>query len=75
VEMVWRLLKWQPDYEPVRQLAAGLVRSKRAKKRLVVKAARQLAIDLWRLRTGQTTPQKLSLVMQCNPMKSERASR
>src|ERR1700756_1087267 len=69
VEMVWRLLKWQPDYEPVRQLAAGLVRSKRAKKRLVVKAARQLAIDLWRLRTGQTTPQKLGLVMQCNPIK------
>jgi len=27
------------------QLAAGLVRSKRAKRRLVVKAARQLAID------------------------------
>jgi transposase len=69
VEMVWRLLKWQPHYEPVRQLAAGLVRSKRAKKRLVVKAARQLAIDLWRLRTGQITPQKLGLVMQCNPIK------
>jgi len=69
VEMVWRLLKWQPHYEPVRQLAAGLVRSKRAKKRLVVKAARQLAIDLWRLRTGQTTPQKLGLVMQYNPIK------
>ena len=31
--------------------------------------ARQLAIDLWRLRTGQTTPQKLGLVMQCNPVK------
>jgi len=69
VEMVWRLVKWQPHYEPVRQLAAGLVRSKRAKKRLVVKAARQLAIDLWRLRTGQTTPQKLGLVMQYNPIK------
>ena len=69
VEMVWRLLKWQPHYEPIRQLAAGLVRSKRAKKRLVVKAARQLAIDLWRLRTGQITPQKLGLVMQCNPVK------
>ncbi len=42
VEMVWRLLKWQPNYQAVRQLAAGLVRSKRARKRLVVKAARQL---------------------------------
>ena len=64
VEMVWRLLKWQPDYQPVRQLGAGLVRSKRAKKRLVVKAARHLAIDLWRLQTGRTTPEALGLIMQ-----------
>ena len=62
--MVWRLLKWQPDYQPVRQLAASLVRSKRARKRLVVKAARQLAIDLWRLETGRITAQELGLVMQ-----------
>jgi transposase len=66
VEMVWRLLKWQPDYQPVRQLAAGLVRSKRARKRLVVKAARQLAIDLWRLETRRATAQELGLVMQPN---------
>lgn len=64
VEMVWRLLKWQPDYQVVRQLGASLVRSKRAKKRLVVKAARQLAIDLWRLETGRVTAQELGLVMQ-----------
>ena len=64
VEMVWRLMIWQPYYEPVRQLAAGLVKSKRAKKRLVVKAARRLAIDLWRLETEQTTAEKLGLIMQ-----------
>ena len=64
VEMVWRLMIWQPHYEPVRQLAAGLVKSKRAKKRLVVKAARRLAIDLWRLETGQTTAEKLGLIMR-----------
>ena len=64
VEMVWRLMIWQPHYGPVRQLAAGLVKSKRAKKRLVVKAARRLAIDLWRLETGQTTAEKLGLIMQ-----------
>ena len=64
VEMVWRLMIWQPHYGPVRQLAAGLVKSKRAKKRLVVMAARRLAIDLWRLETGQTTAQKLGLIMQ-----------
>lgn len=63
VEMVWRLMVWQPHYGPVRQLAAGLVRSKRAKRRLVVKAARRLAIDLWRLATEQTTAEKLGLIM------------
>jgi len=67
VEAIWRLMIWQPLYRPVRQLAAGLVRSKRAKKRLVVKAARQLAIDLWRLHTGQTTAEKLGLIMQFHP--------
>jgi transposase len=64
VEMVWRLLKWQPQYEPVRQLARGLLKSKRARKRLAVKAARQLAIDLWRLHTGRATAQELGLIMQ-----------
>jgi transposase len=67
VEMVWRLMIWQPQYRPVRRLAAGLVKSKRAKKRLVVQAARRLAIDLWRLATGQTTPEELGLVMQYHP--------
>ena len=64
VEMVWRLLKWQPQYEPVRQLARGLLKSKRARKRLAVKAARQLAIDLWRLHTGRATAQELGFIMQ-----------
>src|SRR3982074_578537 len=42
VEMVWRLMVWQPHYGPVRQLAGGLGRRKRAKRRLVGKAARQV---------------------------------
>jgi transposase len=66
VEMVWRLTFWQPEYPPVRCLRSGLVKAKRARKRLVVQAARRLAIDLWRLATGQTTPEKLGLIMQCN---------
>jgi transposase len=32
VEMVWRLMIWQPQYPPVRRLAAGLVKSKRQTK-------------------------------------------
>ena len=61
---MWRLLKWQPDYEPARQLCSALIKSKRAKKRLVVKAARQLAVDLWRLQTGRVTAQELGLILQ-----------
>ena len=63
VETVWRMLKWQPDYEPVRELARAMVRSKRAKKRLVVKAARHLAVDLWRLKTGRASAEELGLLM------------
>jgi transposase len=62
IEMVWRLIRWQPAYPPIRQLVKGLVRSRRAKKRLAVMAARRLAIDLWRLATGQTTAENLGLV-------------
>ena len=69
VEMVWRLMIWQPQYPPVRRLAAGLVKGKRAKKRLIVQAARRLAIDLWRLSTGQTTPEKLGLIMHDTSVK------
>jgi transposase len=65
VEMVWRLMIWQPQYPPVRRLASGLVKGQRARKRLVVQAARRLAIDLWRLSTGQTTSEKLGLIMHC----------
>jgi transposase len=70
VEMVWRLMIWQPHYGPIRQLANGLVKSKRARKRLVVMAARRLAIDLWRLETGQTTAEKLGLIMRSNSSKN-----
>ena len=70
VEMVWRLLKWQPHYEPVRELARALVKSKRARKRLAVKAARRLVIDLWRLQTARATAQELGLIMQPRAQRS-----
>ena len=60
VELVWRLVRWQPDYPPVRALVEGVVRGA-ARRKLVVAAARRLAIDLWRLATDQTTPEKLHL--------------
>jgi transposase len=60
IEAVWRLLRWQPDYPPIRKLAAA---RGRARRKLAVAAARRLAVDLWRLATGQTTAAKLGLVM------------
>jgi transposase len=62
IELVWRLARWQPDYPPVRALVAGVARGA-ARRKCAVAAARRLAVDLWRLATNQTTPEKLKLVV------------
>lgn len=62
IELVWRLARWQPDYPPVRALVAGVARGA-VRRKLAVTAARKLAVDLWRLATGQTTPEKLQLIV------------
>jgi transposase len=61
VELVWRLARWQPDYKPVKLLADRAALSGRRRRKLAVAAARRLAIDLWRLATKQTTPERLGL--------------
>jgi transposase len=61
VELVWRLARWQPDYPPVRALVDKASLSPRRRRKHAVAAARRLAIDLWRLATKQTTPEKLGL--------------
>jgi len=38
IEMVWRLIRWQPDYPPIKKLRNALL-SKRGKRRLIVAAA------------------------------------
>ena len=62
IELVWRLVRWQPDYPPVRALVAGVARGA-ARRKCAVAAARRLAVDLWRLATEQTTPEKLKLIV------------
>ena len=62
VEASWRLLQWQPDYPPLKKLRAAV--GQRARKRAVVAAARRLAIDLWRLNTGQCPAEKLHLKLR-----------
>jgi transposase len=66
VEMAWRVVLFQPDYAPVkkwREVLLGLRTHARRKKQLIVAIARQLAVDLWRWKTGQVTAQELGWVM------------
>src|SRR5438309_1288258 len=60
VETAWRLVRFQPTYRPVikwrKILAKGALATGAARKKAIVAVARQLAIDLWRLRTGRGTP-------------------
>jgi len=62
IELVWRLARWQPDYPPVQALVQRLAKGA-ARRKCAVAAARRLAVDLWRLATGQTTPEKLKLIV------------
>ncbi len=61
VEAVWRLQIWQPTYPPLKKLreASGARMCKRA----AVAVARRLAVDLWRIETGQCSAQKLGLTL------------
>ena len=63
VELSWRLVRYQPGYPPVQKrlgiLARGAPATGGARKKAIVAVARQLAVDLWRLHTGQTTAEQL----------------
>jgi transposase len=67
VELAWRLVRFQPNYKPVlkwrRVLAKGALTTGAARKKAIVAVARQLAIDLWRVRTGRLTLQQLGLTI------------
>src|SRR5206468_13080043 len=57
VEAVWRLLKWQPAWHARHKYLLKLRHG--AKKKIAVALARQLAIDLWRWRTGRASAAEL----------------
>jgi len=59
VEAIWRLEQWQPEYPPIQKLKEQS--GTRSRKRAAVAAARRLAVDLWRIETGQCSAQKLGL--------------
>jgi transposase len=59
VEAVWRLLKWQPAWHARQKYLQKLKHGASLKKKIAVALARQLAIDLWRWRTGRATAAEL----------------
>jgi transposase len=59
VEAVWRLLKWQPNWHARQKYLEKLKHGASLKKKMAVALARQLAIDLWRWRTGRATAAEL----------------
>jgi transposase len=55
VEAVWRLLRWQPEWHARKKFLLKMKVGASLKKKMAVALARQLAIDLWRWRTGRCT--------------------
>jgi transposase len=66
VETAWRLVRFQPHYKPVVKWRSVLCKGARAtsaaRKKAIVAVARQLAIDLWRIRTGRVSAETLGLM-------------
>ena len=66
VELAWRRFRFQSNYKPVvkwrRVLAKGALATGAARKKAIVAVARQLPVDLWRIRTGRLTPEQLGLI-------------
>jgi transposase len=59
VEAVWRLLRWQPNWHARQKYLQKLKHGASLKKKMAVALARQLAIDLWRWRSGRATAAEL----------------
>ena len=62
VEAVWRLVRYQIHWHAYKKLAVRLNHSKAIRKKTAIALSRQLAIDLWRVRTGRATWTELGLL-------------
>jgi transposase len=72
VEMVWRLLLFQPNYGPILKWREQLCGpNKGLKKQAVIAVARQLLVDIWRMATGRISAQQLGLIMVPGPSESK----
>lgn len=60
IELAWRLVVWQPGCKLVQKwwpILGNPRASKAARKKAIVAMARQMAVDLWRWRTGRSQPE------------------
>jgi transposase len=65
-EAAWRLVRFQPDYRLCKKWRDQILNPKTSsgrRKQLIVALARGFGVDWWRLCTGQTTAEKLGLMM------------
>ena len=66
VELAWRLIRFQPNYKPIIKwkevLRRGALATGAARKKAIVAVARQLAVDLWRIKTGRVSAATLGLI-------------
>lgn len=63
VETVWRLLRYQPLWHARTKLIQRMTTGTALRKKTVVALARQLAVDLWRWRTGRCSLADLGLLV------------
>jgi transposase len=67
VELAWRMVRFQPSYRPIikwrGKVSRGVLNTGPARKKAIVAVARQLVVDLWRIRTGRCTPEQLGLTI------------
>jgi transposase len=67
VECAWRMVRFQPNYAPVKKRLSVLAKGARAtgaqRKKAIVAVARHLAVDLWRLHTRRNTAAQLGLTI------------
>jgi transposase len=65
VELAWRVSRFQPHYQAVRQWAPLLQNPKAsaaARNKAIVALARRLSVDLWRIAIGRVKAEELGLV-------------
>lgn len=71
IELAWRLVVWQRDSALVKKwwhVFGHPKATKAARKKAIVAIARQMAVDLWRWRTGRVKPEALGWKMVGSPL-------